>query len=84
MPRYYIDVRSMFGIDEDLDGIVLPDITAARVEALKLAEGLHIRLDGAQPEARDRVVIEVVDESFRTVLMIPYAEIEKRRILPGE
>ena len=53
MPRYYIDVRSMFGVDEDLDGVDLPDVAAARVEALKLAEGLHIRLTGARPEARN-------------------------------
>ena len=84
MPRYYIDVRSMFGVDEDLDGVDLPDVAAARMEALKLAEGLHIRLDGAQPEACKQVVIEVVDESFRIVLMIPYDEIDKRRMLPGE
>ena len=81
MPRYYIDVRSMFGIDEDLDGIVLPDIAAARVEALKLAEGLHIRLTGARPEACNEVVIEVVDEAYRTVLMIPYVDLVERPLL---
>jgi hypothetical protein len=75
MPRYYIDVRSMFGVDEDLDGIVLPDVAAARIEALKLAEGLHIRLTGARPEACNEIVIEVVDEAYRTVLMIPYADL---------
>jgi hypothetical protein len=84
MPRYYIDVRSMFGIDEDLDGIVLPDIAAARVEALKLAEGLHIRLTGARPEACNEVVIEVVDEAYRTVLMIPYADLVQRPLLPPD
>jgi hypothetical protein len=81
MPRYYIDVRSMFGIDEDLDGIELPDIAAARMEALRMAEGLHIRLSGARPEARNQVVIEVVDEAFRTVLMIPYAELVEKPAL---
>ena len=75
MPRYYIEVRSMFGVDEDLDGIVLPDVAAARIEALKLAEGLHIRLTGARPEACNEIVIEVVDEAYRTVLMIPYADL---------
>lgn len=74
MPRYYMDVRSMFGVDEDLDGVDLPDVAAARVEALKLAEGLHIRLTGARPEACNQVVIEVVDEAYRTVLMIPYVD----------
>jgi len=84
MPRYYIDVRSMFGLDEDLDGIELPDVAAARVEALKLAEGLHIRLTGARPEACNEVVIEVVDEAFRTVLMIPYADWFERPLSPPD
>ncbi|HLM39957.1 MAG TPA: hypothetical protein VK434_10250 [Microvirga sp.] len=84
MPRYYIDVRSMFGVDEDLDGVDVPDVAAARVEALKLAEGLHIRLTGARPEACNQVVIEVVDEAYRTVLMIPYADLVERPLSPPD
>ena len=84
MPRYYIDVRSMFGVDEDLDGVDLPDVAAARIEALKLAEGLHIRLTGARPEACNQVGIEVVDEAYRTVLMIPYADLVERPLLPPD
>jgi hypothetical protein len=84
MPRYYMDVRSMFGVDEDLDGVDLPDVAAARVEALKLAEGLHIRLTGARPEACSQVVIEVVDEAYRTVLMIPYVDFVGQPLLPPD
>ena len=37
MPRYYIDVRSTFGTNEDMDGIEVPDLTAAHAEALEVA-----------------------------------------------
>ncbi len=29
MPRYYIDVRSSFGTNEDMDGIEVSDVSAA-------------------------------------------------------
>jgi hypothetical protein len=31
MPRYYIDVRSHFGKNEDLDGVELPDVATAEL-----------------------------------------------------
>ena len=84
MPRYYMDVRSMFGVDEDLDGVDLGGGRIIREEALKLAEGLRIRLTGARPEACNQVVIEVVDEAYRTVLMIPYVDFVGQPLLPPD
>ncbi|QRM27909.1 hypothetical protein [Microvirga sp. VF16] len=71
MPRYYIDVRSHFGIDEDPSGIVLPDIAAAKTEALKVAEKLLKSWAGMSPSYSSEIVIEIVGEDLRPVLIIP-------------
>jgi hypothetical protein len=75
MPRYYIDVRSHFAINEDTDGIELPDIAAARAEALKI--GARLLEDWALlPSAySSAIVIEIVDEDLHPVLAIPYRDI---------
>ena len=59
MPRYYIDVKSHFGIDEDTNGIELPDIAAARIEALKVAEQLLKSWAGMLPHYSSEIVVEV-------------------------
>ncbi len=76
MPRYYIDVRSHFGINEDPSGVDLPDISAARTEALKVAENLLKSWAGMSPEYGSEVVIEIVGEDLRPVLSIPCSEME--------
>ncbi len=78
MPRYYIDVRSHFGRNEDLDGIDLPDIAAARTEALRLGDSLLEGCAGLSPDYSSQIVIEVVDEELRPILAIPYAEIAEQ------
>ena len=75
MPRYYIDVRSHFGIDEDTNGIELPDISAARIEALKVAEQLLKSWAGMLPHYSSEIVIEVVGEDLRPLLSIPCIEL---------
>ncbi len=74
MPRYYIDIRSHFGINEDPSGVELPDISAARTEALKVAENLLRSWAGMSPEYGSEVVIEIVGEDLRPVLSIPCSD----------
>jgi hypothetical protein len=76
VPRYYIDIRSHFGINEDPSGVDLPDISAARTEALKVAENLLKSWAGMSPEYSSEVVIEIVGEDLRPVLSIPCSEME--------
>jgi hypothetical protein len=76
VPRYYIDVRSHFGINEDPSGVELPDISAARTEALKVAENLLKSWAGMSPEYGSEVVIEIVGEDLRPVLIIPCVDID--------
>ena len=74
MPRYYIDIRSHFGISEDPSGIDLPDISAAKTEALKVAEKLLSSWAGLSPDYSSEIVIEIVGEDLRPVLIIPCSE----------
>lgn len=78
MPRYYIDVRSHFGRNEDLDGVELPDVATARTEALRLGEKLLEGCTDLSADYSSKIVIEIIDEELRPILAIPYAEITKR------
>jgi hypothetical protein len=75
VPRYYIDVRSHFGLDEDPSGIELPDISAARNEALKVAENLLKSWVGMSPNYSSEIMIEIVGEDLRPVLIIPCSDV---------
>ncbi len=81
MPHYYIDVRSSFGLDEDLDGLELPDLSAAHAEALIVAHKLRERWTEIPLEARHDIIVEIVDEGFRTLLTLPLSEVETPIIL---
>jgi len=76
MPRYYIDVRSRFGVDEDCDGLDLPDLAAAHAEALKVGYALVERWAEMPSDARSEIIIEVVNERLRNVVRISLAELE--------
>jgi hypothetical protein len=78
MPRYYIDVRSRFGRNEDLDGVELPDVATAKTEALRLGESLLQGCAELSPDYSSQIVIEIVDEELQPVLAIPYGEIAKQ------
>ena len=41
MPRYFLDIRMATGTVRDPEGVDLPDIEAARCEALRVAEDLR-------------------------------------------
>jgi hypothetical protein len=79
MPRYYIDLRSHFAINEDTDGVDLPDITAAKAEALKVGERLLEGWAGLTPLYCNAISIEIIDEDLHPVLIIPYAEFTLHR-----
>ncbi len=78
MPRYYIDVRSHFGRNEDLNGVELPDIATAKTEASRLGGKLLEGCTDLSPDYRNQIVIEIVDEELQPVLAIPYGEIAKQ------
>jgi hypothetical protein len=81
MPRYYIDVRSSFGLNEDMDGIEVADVSAAHAEALEVGRKLRERWTEIPSEARDDIFVEVVDESLRTVLKVPLSEVGSQTLI---
>ena len=81
MPRYYIDVRSHFATNEDPDGVELPDIAAAKAEALRIGAKLLEDWARLPPAYSDAIVIEIVDEDFHPVLAIPYLDIAVQKPL---
>ena len=81
MPRYYIDVRSSFGLNEDMDGIEVADVSAAHAEALEVGRKLRERWTEIPSEARDDIFVEVVDESLRTVLKVPLSEVGSQTLV---
>jgi hypothetical protein len=74
MPRYFIDVSSHFGTNEDPSGVELPNIAAAKAEALKIVESLVEGWAGLMPLYCNEIIIEIRDEDFQPVLTIPYSE----------
>jgi hypothetical protein len=81
MPRYYIDVRSHFTTNEDPDGVELPDIAAARAEALRVAARLLEDWTEIPPVYSSAIVIEIVDEDLNSVLAITYTDIAGQQLL---
>ena len=58
MPRYYFNVRDGYDLDEDDEGVELPDLATARAEAQATVEELR---DELGPEAQN-IQLEVTDE----------------------
>ena len=63
-------------MDEDCDGIDLPDLTTARAEAIKVGQALLERWTEMPQEAHSEIIIEVVDEWLRNVLRVSLAELQ--------
>ena len=61
MPRYYFNVRDGHELDEDDEGVELPDLETARAEAEATVEELRDEL-GAEGEG---IQLEVADEEGR-------------------
>jgi hypothetical protein len=68
MPRFYFNVRDGRDLDEDDEGVELPDVEAARAEALATVEELRDEL------GRDAagIELELTDDAGRRLLTIPF------------
>ena len=75
MPRFYFNVRDGRDVDEDEEGVELPDLEAARAEALATVEELRDEL-GADAA---RIELEITDDTGRRLLTIPFARQGGRR-----
>jgi hypothetical protein len=75
MPRFYFNLRDGRDLDEDEDGVELPDVEAARAEAFATVEELRDELgaDGARME------LEITDEAGRRLVTVPFARPAGRR-----
>ena len=70
MPRYYFNVRDGETLSEDVDGIELQDLEAARREAIVAARDIMIdQLRGG--EQVDGQIFEIEDEEGEVLLVIP-------------
>ncbi|MDB5522352.1 MAG: hypothetical protein JWM58_115 [Rhizobium sp.] len=70
MPRYYFNVRDGETISEDVDGIELQDLEAARREAIVAARDIMIdQLRGG--EQVDGQIFEIENEDGEVLLVIP-------------
>ena len=73
MPIYYFNVISAFDVTRDLEGTDLPDIQAARTEAIKDARGLmsNAVLEGRDISARR---IEICNAAGDVLLNLAFTE----------
>lgn len=67
MPRYFFNIRDGHVVDEDEEGIELPDIEAARAEAQAVVEELRDELLDA-----DNIELEITDDTGRRLLTVPF------------
>ena len=65
MPRYFLHLWDGSVFEEDHEGTDLPNLAAARNEALKFARQISGEL-----EAPDRALVEVADEGGATLWMV--------------
>jgi hypothetical protein len=75
MPRYYFNVRDGRDVDEDEEGVELPDLEAARAEALATVAELR---DELGPDAA-RIELEITDDAGRRLLTIPFGRSAGKR-----
>ena len=67
MPRFFFNIRDGYDLDEDDEGIELPDLDAARAEALATVEELRDQLMDA-----GNIELEIADEAGRRLLTVPF------------
>ena len=77
MPRFYIDLRSHFGTNEDTIGVDLPDISTAKAEALKRAASLAEGWNHLPAQYCADIGIEIVGEDLKPLLSIQYFELSR-------
>ena len=66
MPRYYFNIREGQELDEDEEGVELPDLETARAEAQATVEELRDEL-GAEGET---IQLEITDEEGRRLFTV--------------
>jgi hypothetical protein len=72
MPRYYFHVRAGSSLTQDPEGLDLPDIEAARKEAVKRACRIWSE---RPPDSTDNDdTFEIANESGEVVLKVPFSE----------
>ena len=67
MPRYFFNIRDGYDVDEDEEGVELPNVEAARAEALATVEELRDELRDAGD-----IELEITDETGRCLLTVPF------------
>ena len=67
MPRFFFNIRDGHDLDEDDEGVELPDVEAARAEAFATVEELRGELRDA-----GNIELEITDETGRRVLTVPF------------
>jgi len=71
MPTYFLHVRHSDRLNVDSTGMVLPNIGAAKVEALKIIEDLLEHWPTGWPQADHTLAIEVADSVGQIILKVP-------------
>jgi hypothetical protein len=74
MPRYFFNIRDGYEVDEDEEGVELPDLEAAKAEALATVEELRDELADA-----GNIELEITDETGRRLLTVPFFRSGRRR-----
>ncbi len=74
MPRYFFNIRDGYDVDEDEEGVELPDLEAAKAEALATVEELRDELADA-----GNIELEITDETGRRLLTVPFFRGGRRR-----
>lgn len=67
MPLFYFNIRDGYDVDEDEEGVELPDLETARAEALATVEELRDQLGDA-----GNIELEITDDTGRRLLTIPF------------
>ncbi|MCB8820859.1 DUF6894 family protein [Microvirga rosea] len=68
MPLYFFNIRDGYDVDEDEEGVELPDLDAARAEAIATVEELRDQLTDAA-----NIELEITDETGRRLLTVPFS-----------
>jgi hypothetical protein len=66
MPVFYFDIRDGMDVDEDEEGVELPDFEAARAQAFAAAEELRAELGPS-----GMIELEILDENGNRLLTVP-------------
>jgi hypothetical protein len=74
MPQFFFNIRDEDGLDRDQEGLDLPDLDAAYIEAFEAAKEMWIEAirDMRNPM---RQSFEVADAAGNTLIVVPFGEV---------